>query len=1086
MRKIMQKMLVYLLAAFCSSPLVAQQPEKVKQALWQQHVAYSINVVLDDDNHFLYGNIEVAYTNNSPDSLREMYFHLWPNAYKNNNTAFAKQMMENGELDFYYSKPEERGYIDSVDFSITGRKVVLERTKHLDVVRLQWNKPIEPGEIVVISTPFRVKIPKVFSRLGHKNQDYFITQWYPKPAVYDVNGWNPMPYLNQGEFYSEFGSFEVNITLPENYTIAATGTCLTEGELLDEKEGLSESVASSSKQKTVRFEAENVHDFAWFASKRFGYVSKDIKLPNGDVVKARVVAAEPNKRDLHHIETALTTYSTYVGSYPYPHATVVHGELKAGGGMEYPMITLCDFMNEEVIVHEVGHNWFYGILGNNERRYPWMDESINSFYEHLAIHGEDKKERVLSNAGIMQVFAKDLLLRNEYQASNLPSQEYTSNNYGFSVYGLGAKAFQHLKAYLGAERFDECMQQYYEEWKFKHPLPGDMQASFEASTGENLDWFFNGILGNAKPLDYAIKKKDDTYILQNKSNLEMPVPVDFALSGPKETHWFTPKAGESMELSIPQGEIESVTIDADKFTLDSNSSKDAAKHYAIKKKGDTYILKNKSNLEMPVPVDFTLSGPTEIHWFIPKAGESMELSIPQGNIENATFDPNKNTLDLFAGNDALKQKLKVIPFYTGLDKKDQRELFVAPAFGWNAYDRFMLGLLISNHSLMDKKFRLHLAPMYSFNQGDINGHGEISFTQPLSSAGQFVEFGTKLMSYSFEERGLLREQYQFYKVSPFISYNLPKSSLRTSADRSLRLQYDFVGLNPQFEFNDDTLSGPKTFRSKQRNFVTLNYLVEQKRKINGYKLDILAEFGDIAQTVVLGDLNDSRVRGVINDPVTNQSDTLYYFPNIGEEIERDNFIRLSGIFQYNLDIGIKDKPLELRFYGSYLLKDYPNTIYKNSVGSTDGAGYYDYRFDDFLMHRNADVGMFRNQISNRRDFSRFVGPIISSDQWLLNAIITVPLPGKIPIKPYVELLTVNDMDEISYNTGQALFYNVGLEVELIPNRLELFFNLAQSQEITNFQETSSSGIDKFMERATFVIDLNNLTLPKLKRTIKLF
>jgi hypothetical protein len=1009
MRKIMQKMLVYLLAAFCSSPLVAQQPEKVKQALWQQHVAYSINVVLDDDNHFLYGNIEVAYTNNSPDSLREMYFHLWPNAYKNNNTAFAKQMMENGELDFYYSKPEERGYIDSVDFSITGRKVVLERTKHLDVVRLQWNKPIEPGEIVVISTPFRVKIPKVFSRLGHKNQDYFITQWYPKPAVYDVNGWNPMPYLNQGEFYSEFGRFEVNITLPENYTIAATGTCLTEGELLDEKEGLSESVASSSKQKTVRFEAENVHDFAWFASKRFGYVSKDIKLPNGDVVKARVVAAEPNKRDLHHIETALTTYSTYVGSYPYPHATVVHGELKAGGGMEYPMITLCDFMNEEVIVHEVGHNWFYGILGNNERRYPWMDESINSFYEHLAIHGEDKKERVLSNAGIMQVFAKDLLLRNEYQASNLPSQEYTSNNYGFSVYGLGAKAFQHLKAYLGAERFDECMQQYYEEWKFKHPLPGDMQASFEASTGENLDWFFNGILGNAKPLDFGIKKK--------------------------------------------RGEL---------------------------------VITNKSEIDVPMPVGYTNGKETEIFWYTAEAGKSTTLNPDTTGGDNVILDPNKNTLDLFAGNDALKQKLKIIPFYTGPDKKDQRELFVAPALGWNAYDRFMLGLLISNHSLMDKKFRFHLAPLYSFNQGDINGHGEISFTQPLSSAGQFVELGANVMSYSFEERGLQRNPYQFARVSPFVKYSLPKSSLRTSADRVLKLRYDFVHLDPRFEFNDDTLSGPKTFRSRQRNFVTLNYLVEQKRRINGYKLDLMAEFGDISQTVVLGDLNDRRIRNITTNPDNNQQDTTYYFPNIGEEIERDNFIRLSGIFQYNLDIGIKDKPLELRFYGSYLLKDYPNTIYKNSVGSTDGAGYYDYRFDDFLMHRNADVGMFRNQISNRRDFSRFVGPIISSDQWLLNAIITVPLPGKIPIKPYVELLTVNDMDEISYNTGQALFYNVGLEIELIPNRLELFFNLAQSQEITNFQETSSSGIDKFMERATFVIDLNNLTLPKLKRTIKLF
>lgn len=1005
----MQKLCSFLVACLLTLSLNAQESRKNQQAEWQQLVNYTIDVWLDDENHFLSGTAEIAYTNNSPNALSEMYFHLWPNAYKNNNTAFAKQMLENGELDFFYSKAEDRGYIDSIDFKVSGREVRLEKTKDIDVVRLVLDKPITSGEKVVVTTPFRVKVPKVFSRLGHKNQDYFITQWYPKPAVYDVNGWNPMPYLNQGEFYSEFGGFDVRITLPDNYTIAATGVCLTKGELLAEKEGLPDSVTSSTTSKTVQFKAENVHDFAWFASKRFGYVTKDVTLPSGEVVEARVVAADPNKKDLDHIETALVRYSEYVGAYPYPHATVVHGELKAGGGMEYPMITLCDFMNEEVIVHEVGHNWFYGILGNDERTYPWMDESINSFYEQLAIHQGVKNESPFSNAGIMQVFAKDLLLRNEYQASNLHSNHYTSNNYGFSVYGLGAKAFHHLKDYLGTENFDACMQAYYETWKFKHPLPGDMKASFETTSGKDLSWFFDGVLGTSKPIDFGVKKKRGEWIVKNKSEIDMPIPIGYV-------------SGEE----------------------------------------------------------------TEVYWYTAEAGSSTTLNAPADSVENLVVDPHQNTLDLFANNDALRQQLKIVPFYTGADRKDKNELFVAPAMGWNAYDRFMLGLVISNHSIMDKKFRFHLAPLYSFSQNDINGHGELSFTQPLSAAGQYVEFGANLMSYSFEERGLQRNLYQFARVSPFVKYSLPKSSLRTSPDKSLKLQYDLVRLNPQFAFNDDTLSGPRTYRSRQRNFITLNYVVEQKRKINGYKLDILAEYGEIAQTVVLGDLNDRRIRNITTNPITNESDTLYYFPNVGEDIERDNFLRLSGSFLYKLDIGIEKKPLELRFFGSYLFKEYANTIYKNSIGSTDGAGYYDYRFDDFLMYRNADAGMLRNQISNRRDFSRFVGPVLSSNQWLLNAIVTVPLPGKIPVKPYAELLMVNDMDQVSFNTGQPLFYNVGLEVEIIPNRLELFFNLAQSEEITAFQERETIGIDKFLERATFVLDLNNLTLPKLKRTLKLF
>ena len=350
----------------------------LKQATWQQQVDYVIEVKLDDVNHLLAGDIAFTYTNNSPQTLSEVYMHLWPNAYKNNSTAFAKQMQENGDLDFYYAKESERGFIDQLAFMANGVPLVVKPTNNIDVVSMQLAMPIKTGEQVTISTPFTVKVPKVFSRLGHENQDYFITQWYPKPAVYDVNGWNAMPYLNQGEFYSEFGSFKVSITVPDNYVVVATGDCENELELGESKTASDTEPVSSASTKTLVFNATKVHDFAWFASKRWGYVSKKIMVGDKEVL-ARLVSPKPDKKYLTAIETAITYYSDNVGVYPYSHATVVHGELKAGGGMEYPMITLCDFLNDEVIVHEVGHNWFYGILANNERRFPWMDESINSY-----------------------------------------------------------------------------------------------------------------------------------------------------------------------------------------------------------------------------------------------------------------------------------------------------------------------------------------------------------------------------------------------------------------------------------------------------------------------------------------------------------------------------------------------------------------------------------------------------------------------------------------------------------------------------------------------------------------------------------
>ena len=202
---------------------------------------------------------------------------------------------------------------------------------------------------------------------------------------------------------------------------------------------------------------------------------------------------------------------------------------------------------------------------------------------------------------------------------------------------------------------------------------------------------------------------------------------------------------------------------------------------------------------------------------------------------------------------------------------------------------------------------------------------------------------------------------------------------------------------------------------------------------------------------------------------------------------KDDLLRISAIYKQNIDIGIKDKQMELRVYGAYTINniDGAGRQYQNTIGSTDKAGLYDYRFDEYLLNRNAQVGMLQNQISNRRDFSKFVGLITDNETWMLNTSLTVPLPGKIPIKPYVEFLIYDGIADQNWNTsGAGMVYNVGLEIELIPNRFEIFLNLAQSNDVTTYQEKST--IDGFLERITFVLDLNGLTPPKIKKAIKLF
>jgi hypothetical protein len=203
------KKLLLLIFAFCLLPFAyCQLP------YWQQQVNYKIDVTLNDADNTLDGFVKMDYHNNSPDTLHFIWIHLWQNAFKNDKTAFTDQDLENGSTDFYFSNADKRGYINRLDFKVNGEVAkTTDHPQHQDIVKLILPKPIAPNSSAKIETPFHVKLPYNFSRGGHVVQAYQITQWYPKPAVYDRKGWHPMPYLDQGEFYAEFGNYEVQITL---------------------------------------------------------------------------------------------------------------------------------------------------------------------------------------------------------------------------------------------------------------------------------------------------------------------------------------------------------------------------------------------------------------------------------------------------------------------------------------------------------------------------------------------------------------------------------------------------------------------------------------------------------------------------------------------------------------------------------------------------------------------------------------------------------------------------------------------------------------------------------------------------------
>lgn len=724
---------------------------------FQQKVDYNINVELDDDKHELVAFERITYTNNSTKTLHSLYFHLWPNAYKKYNSALGKQQLEDHNTKLYYAPDSILGYIDGLEFKI-GEEILqwAYLPENEDICTVSLLDPLRPGETIEITTPFNVKIPKgIFSRLGHMGQSYQITQWYPKPAVYDRDGWHKMPYLDQGEFYSEYGTFDVYITLPQNYVVGSTGDIVNgekEIDWLNNKVKITENIiddidytdmafpVSSDTTKTIHYHQEKVHDFAWFADKRYHVLKGELELPHSKRKVTTWAMFTNNESDLwknsiEYLNDATYFYSLWNGDYPYNHVTAVDGALSAGGGMEYPNITVIgesydDFGLETVIMHEVGHNWFYGILGSNERDHPWMDEGLNSMNENRYIEtkyphkGFSTSDSISSSERYKADYELSYIInarRNKDQRIEELSANYTPSNYGGIVYSKTAIVFDYLMAYLGEDLYDKCMQRYFNEWKFKHPQPEDLQKIFEEETSKDLNWFFDGIIKTTSKIDYKIasSKKDtsnpENILLKIKNKGKVHGP--FSISGIKDgkiitTQWYEP-IGKKKFVKFKKGDYDNYRIDA-------------------------------------------------------------ELDIPEIKRENNTL----KTKGLFKTTEPIKFQLLGIS-----ENPDRTQLFFSPIAGWNMNDKGMLGLAFYNAVIPSKKFEYVLAPMYAFNSENVNGYTSAFYHIYPNSLFQEIKIGSNASSFSYlrfntDQNSTGREILEYYKIAPSVNFTFKKKRAR--------------------------------------------------------------------------------------------------------------------------------------------------------------------------------------------------------------------------------------------------------------------------------------------------------------------
>jgi hypothetical protein len=671
------------------------------QDYFQQKVNYEIHVTLNDMKHELTGFESIEYINNSPDTLGFLYFHLWPNAYSNNNTALAKELFRRDGKSKLFNDPELRGYIDSLNFKVEDNNIKWNfLTGFPDICKLILNKPLIPGDSINITTPFHVKIPKgVISRIGHIGESYQISQWYPKPAVYDNTGWHEMPYLDQGEFYSEYGNFDVSITLPANYVVGATGNLQNEEEKnwLDKLAAdtawlkipyyFSQSFPPSSEHfKTLRYTEKNIHDFAWFADKRFHVLKGSVRLPESGREVTTWALFTNQEADLWrnavtYINNAIWYFSKWNGDYPYKTFTAIQGALNSGAGMEYPELTVIgqagdSYLLDDVIAHEICHSWFYSALGSDERRYPYMDESIVTANEsrYMKLRYPEKKlwELDLKNKKLAAFFHIDKMpvqriqeldwlipaRRNLEQSIDLPAAAYTFDNYESIVYSKASLGFNYLRAYLGDSLYDSIMHDYYISWKNKHPHPDDLRKAFESHTVKDLSWFFDDFLGTTKRLDYKVARfRNGEVLIKNQGELKSPLLI----AGLKKDSIYTEKWEDGFSgkkwINITADSISEIRIDPDHKMTELFRLNDNIRTSGIFRKADPYRIQLLYTVE----------------------------------------DPGKRYLIYF------------------------------PLFNWTTSDGFMAGVAINNGTLIPKPVEYLIIPFYTFRSHSLTGSASVSF-----------------------------------------------------------------------------------------------------------------------------------------------------------------------------------------------------------------------------------------------------------------------------------------------------------------------------------------------------------------------
>jgi hypothetical protein len=597
---------------------------------WQNRADYKINCALDTAKHSVSGDVEITYTNNSPDNLKFLWLQVDQNIYRKDSRASYTTTEQGGR--WATPKFTEGDVIKSISVDNDGKKYTPKFSVTDTRLQVWLEDALKPaGNKIKVAISFSFDIPeRGTDRMGRLNTKngwiYEIAQWFPRMCVYDdIQGWNTLPYLGAGEFYLEYGDFDYSITAPSNMVVVGSGElqnpqeCLTADQqkrysdaqnsdktvvIKSDKEVNDKNARIKTPTATWRFKIQNARDVAWGASRAFVWDAAKINFPGGKkCLAASVYPVESIKKNGWQRSTEMVKGSIEFNSakwyeFPYPVATNVAGTV---GGMEYPGIVFCSSGASGsglwgVTDHEFGHTWFPMIVGSNERKYAWMDEGFNTFINGLSTAAFNKGEfnqQSFFNDPTSSFMVKYMFGENSDGLYNIP-EVIQQGNLGNAAYGKPGLMLDQLRdVVLGQERFDAAFREYVARWAFKHPTPWDFFHTMENVSGEDLSWFWRSWVLNTWKLDQTVKAV--TYIKDKPENgseitieslekMPMPVTVLVKEANGKEHRINLPvevwQRGADWTFGVPTtSEVKEVILDPDKklpdFNRDNNSWKKA-------------------------------------------------------------------------------------------------------------------------------------------------------------------------------------------------------------------------------------------------------------------------------------------------------------------------------------------------------------------------------------------------------------------------------------------------------------------------------------------------------------------------------